>query len=228
MDILYVLGKESVYDNLELRLSLRSVEKYVKNVDRVFVVGEKPDWLQNVIHLKSNDIYTKETNIFDAVMIACKNGISPVFLFMNDDFFISGEIDAESYPYYTNGYMRFIENPSRYQQVQNKTLLAFETLYKDEPVYNCELHCPMRFSRSKFLSLRQYLESSKKEDIGYFFRTLYANIFVSHYDWTTDCKLWSNDKIWFPPHNCISTNDECDAIMEELKKMYPDKSKYET
>ena len=227
-DILYVLGKESVYDNLELRLSLRSVEKYVKNMDRVFIVGEKPDWLKNVIHIKSDDIYTKETNIFNAVMLACKNDISSDFLYMNDDFFITGEIDAKTYPYYTDGCMRFIENPSRYQEVQNKTLMAFQTLYKDEPVYSCEMHCPIRFNKRKFLSLKSYLDDSKESRIGYFFRTVYANIFISDYCKTQDCKLWSNDKIYFPPQNCISTNDECDEIMEELKKMYPDKSKYET
>lgn len=38
MDILYILGNGSVHDNMEIRLSLRTVEKYAKNLDRVFIV----------------------------------------------------------------------------------------------------------------------------------------------------------------------------------------------
>ena len=44
MDILYVVGTGSKWDNNELRYSLRSIDKYGINIDRVFIVGTKPDF----------------------------------------------------------------------------------------------------------------------------------------------------------------------------------------
>lgn len=40
MDVCYVLGIGSLYDNLELRLSLRSLEKNAKNLESIFIIGE--------------------------------------------------------------------------------------------------------------------------------------------------------------------------------------------
>ena len=42
MDVLYYIGAGSMRQNIELRLSLRSLEKHGKNIDRVFLVGNKP------------------------------------------------------------------------------------------------------------------------------------------------------------------------------------------
>ena len=58
IDFLYVLGSGSEYNNLELRLSLRSIDKYAHNLGRVFIVGEKPDWIKNVIHIPVKDEFT--------------------------------------------------------------------------------------------------------------------------------------------------------------------------
>lgn len=44
MDILYIVGKgRSLCDNKELRYSLRSLAKYGKNIDRIFVAGYCPE-----------------------------------------------------------------------------------------------------------------------------------------------------------------------------------------
>ena len=44
MDIVYILGNGSKFNNEEIRYSLRSLEKFV-NFDRVFIVGECPKFL---------------------------------------------------------------------------------------------------------------------------------------------------------------------------------------
>ena len=49
MDILYVIGKGSEWNNNELRFSLRSIAKYGKNIDRVFIVGYKPDFVSDEV-----------------------------------------------------------------------------------------------------------------------------------------------------------------------------------
>lgn len=45
MDVLYILGSGSPFNNDELRYSLRSLEKNGVNVSRVIVVGENPGFL---------------------------------------------------------------------------------------------------------------------------------------------------------------------------------------
>lgn len=227
-DVLYVLGKESQYNNLELRLSLRSLEEYANNLGKVYIAGEKPDWIKNVRHIKTNDIYTKEMNIFGAVLEACKSDISENFLYMNDDFFMMEEFDVDFYPYFTDCEMRYIDNPSRYQEIQNKTL---NDLYKRG--INCvdsfECHCPMIFNKTIFKSFRKFFDEHKNDRVGYFFRTLYGNVFIPKYDRiiSPDCKLWGADEIHDTYQRCISTKDDCEDILYYLLKEFPKKSKYE-
>ena len=47
MDILYVIGRGSQKNNLELRMSLRSICKYGKNIGKVIVAGTPPKWLSD-------------------------------------------------------------------------------------------------------------------------------------------------------------------------------------
>ena len=50
MDILYIIGKnKSLCSNFELKCSLRSIAKYGKNIDRVFVAGYCPEWLSDEV-----------------------------------------------------------------------------------------------------------------------------------------------------------------------------------
>lgn len=47
MTLMYIVGTGSKHDNIELRLSLRSVAKFATGVTRVIVVGNPPDWLSD-------------------------------------------------------------------------------------------------------------------------------------------------------------------------------------
>ena len=40
MDVVYILGKGSVWKDNEIRYSLRSIEKHLTGFDRVFIVGQ--------------------------------------------------------------------------------------------------------------------------------------------------------------------------------------------
>ena len=53
MDIVYILGTGSKHDNIELRMSLRSICKYGQNIGRVIVAGDPVDWLSDdVVKIK--------------------------------------------------------------------------------------------------------------------------------------------------------------------------------
>ena len=57
MDLLYVVGGGSKHNNAELRYSLRSIEKNCTGYDRVFIVGQKPEWVTNVEFYPCDDPY---------------------------------------------------------------------------------------------------------------------------------------------------------------------------
>ncbi len=110
MDILYINGSDSKCDNFELRCSLRSIEQYGKNVGKVYVVGNCPEWLSdNVIKLPCEDYnkdtitpYPKAQNIAKKLLYAVDNSdIGDVFLVSMDDHFYVSSVDFDAYPYYT-------------------------------------------------------------------------------------------------------------------------------
>ena len=55
MDMLYILGNGSKHDNQELRWSLRSLEKYGRNVGSIAIVGEPPEWLSPEVKTLKTD-----------------------------------------------------------------------------------------------------------------------------------------------------------------------------
>lgn len=226
MDTLYVVGNSSQYNNLELRLSLRSLEKNAKGLESVFIVGEKPSWIKNVVYLPVDDVYTRENNVFRKILTACKSDISENFLFMNDDFFMMKPFIMDDYPYFVNGELVGISNPSRYQEIQNKTLNELQSKGIAR-VMDYRVHCPIILNKEKFLLLENYYKESKLERVGYSPRLLYGNLFVDDYIIADDCKLWGVDEIRDTKQGCISTKDDCEDILNELSKIFDKPSKYE-
>ena len=69
MDILYCLGEGSKWNNNELRYSLRSLEKFGKNVGNIYVVGYDPGILSDKVTFIDcpNKYDRKQKNILQAV-----------------------------------------------------------------------------------------------------------------------------------------------------------------
>lgn len=107
MDVLYVIGTGSKWRNNELRYSLRSVEKHLKGYDRIFIVGDVPDFISNCNVILNPDAttagsnYRHEYNIYNKIVCAIKyTDISDNFLFINDDHFFVKDVDIKKYPFY--------------------------------------------------------------------------------------------------------------------------------
>ena len=77
MDIVYILGTGSKHDNIELRMSLRSICKYGRNVGRVIVAGDPVDWLSDdVVKVKIPVKYKrKHHEMMNRVQFCVENGI---------------------------------------------------------------------------------------------------------------------------------------------------------
>lgn len=103
MDIVYVLGDGSKQNNLELRISLRSICKYANGIGKVVVLGNPPVWLSDeVATLAVKDKYPyKHSNILLCIEKAIEAGlIKGEFLYSSDDHFYIRKVDFNSYPYF--------------------------------------------------------------------------------------------------------------------------------
>lgn len=152
-DVFYPLRTNgSKHENLELRYSLRALEKNVSGFDRVFISTETlPDWLQNVVHIPVKDEINRvpDFNIQNKICLA--DGISDDFLFMNDDHFIMKPHDVATFPNYyhstldqyclrrgKDGYGRRCINTMNWLVANNLKLLHFD------------IHFPIRYNLTAF------------------------------------------------------------------------------
>ena len=108
MDILYILGGGSKRDNIELRWSLRSIEKFGANIGRIAVAGVIPDWVSDeIISIpveQKSPLYAK--NNFHNVMEAVRSGeLDDKFLLSADDHFYVKPVDFDDFPLFVAGFL---------------------------------------------------------------------------------------------------------------------------
>lgn len=225
IDLVYTLGKGSKWDDNEIRYSLRSVEANLPHRN-IVIVGDMPDFLQNVVHVPAKDPTSyKSYNTLHKMKIACRSGkISNDFILMNDDFFVMKP--AESIPYYHKGYLqdtvKNFEYPgSKYYFTLKRTA---DLLGKGR---DFELHCPFIFNKKKFLKLFEEFDLSE----GYVYRSVYADYHRIRGKFHPDVKIYNvHDMYVLENETFLSVSPEVvhkPAIERFLDANFPEKSKYE-
>ena len=118
MDILYLVGDKTTSNFEDVRMSLRSIDMYGENIDRVFMCGFIPDFVsENVIKipfeiLPNKDIFDKARNIYRQIIYAIENSDIGInhdgeFLVSMDDHYITKPTDfSENYPFYVKDYIK--------------------------------------------------------------------------------------------------------------------------
>lgn len=179
IDLVYVLGNGSCWKNNEIRFSLRSVEKNLKGVRNVYVVGEDPGFLsKRVIHFYEPDSLVKNAdgNMALKILRACQDpSLSDNFLFMNDDFIINKPIVAAEIPWLHKGDMKF-RSPRFWQAEFYRYRLrrTFDVLQERKlPTIQYDYHAPMLMNKHEFPKVMAQFDF--QADIGYTFRSLYGN-----------------------------------------------------
>ena len=93
MDVLYALGKGSLYQNAEIRQSVKLLNRHV-DYDRLFIIGEEPGIREKYEFIPFRDQLARTNNVFRKIVEVCENyDISEDFLYMMDDVFILKDID---------------------------------------------------------------------------------------------------------------------------------------
>src|ERR1017187_9385955 len=103
IDIVIPLKSGSDFRNLELKFSLRSIEKYLLNYRNIYVLSSNfPPFLNQdkVFCIKYDDLgNNKEQRIMNKFLFACSiPELSETFIASNDDYFLIKPIDALAIP----------------------------------------------------------------------------------------------------------------------------------
>jgi len=207
IDVVYVLGTGSKWNNNEIRFSLRSLEKNLHDYRNIYVVGHHPDFLKNIIHVPAKDIFNPDLNadgnIITKVLLACRQkDLSDDFLFINDDHLVIKPVRASDIPPFHKGDMTKFSsiywNLNFWRKRLKRTMNVL--LQNDLPVYHFDCHTPIIFNKKRFPEIMQMF--NYQDNIGYTMKSLYANIICSK-----DHPLTNEKKTVFRYFNLQQLND---------------------
>ena len=222
-DIVYFVKDTDKND--ELRYSLRSLKNFPHK--KVWFYGGCPKDLKPDYHVNvKQDQPTKWENIFKSFKLACANDkISKSFWLFNDDFFVMKPVKKEPNYYDGDLYKRVVTLEDRhngftaYSEQLRKTLQELESMGCE--TVNYALHIPMLINRIKSQELIKIID-------GPMIRCMYGNYFKIGGRQHSDFKIDSLTKL-YKDGDYLSTNDKsfAGAVGKQIKKLFPDKCKYE-
>lgn len=214
----------------ELRYALRSLKNITH--DGVFLLGDKPDWVTNVIHIPRQHQKSRYKDVSTMIENVCRDDrLSDDFILMNDDFFIMEPM--EELPKWYKGSLRddhlkhaATQRHSTYTRSLNTTDLFLRRRGIRQPkAYNC--HIPVVMNKQKRLQVAELIRSVRHETI--LPRVVYGNIFDDTGIQHPDCKYIRLDDN-FLRYEILSTHDgsfKNGKIGEHIRSNFPEMSPYE-
>lgn len=204
IDIVIPLGEGSRYNDLELKYSLRSIEKHLSNYRNIYIVGELPLCINPaaVVYIpfdespraedRSRNIYGKiaaaikymdvmfTQDAFDFVNDLVTVGVlnlSDYFLYMNDDHYLLRDYDLKyRFPSYHRGEIDLNKIPNEAQTIQMRnTLNSLQTVIPPGvKALDYDVHCPISFNKESFINSFEVLPEPWP-DHGYGIKSYYSN-----------------------------------------------------
>ena len=237
IDLIIPLGGGSKSKNDELRIFLRSLEKYGHGIRNVIIVAsDPPAWLTNVRVIRMDDPlkHNKDGNIIRKVLAAiATDDITPEFVWSCDDSVLLSEFDFESLPPVFNSRCKadFSETGSIWQRRVRRTFEYFEARGLHLP-HNYESHTPQRFPTRKLLRAMRNVDY--QTGIGYTINTLFFGLLgiTGGFDqaiFKRTCETEVAGKEAKLSKILCGYNDRAffGGLRERLFKLFPKKSKYE-
>lgn len=242
MDLVYIVKEDD--NNEELRYSLRSIAKYLPE-SRVWIVGHKPNWVQNVEYIHTEQKAGKWQNSVNNIIAACRSeDITDDFVLMNDDFFAVRPIkDLEASCNVAIGTIdqaiqKYINHKSAWFDAFKYAKELLEQMGIEGPYYNYESHSPIILNKKlflEFINMPEIQDFMKTKKILHK-RSVYKNIYkIKPKMLPEDIKLNKDDDIktktkicdWFSVYDrqihCLSYPQ----LNLYLKANYPTQCKYE-
>lgn len=236
IDITFVLGKGSLWQNKEIKYSLRSIEKHLTGYRNIWIIGYLPDFLQNVNHIQLPDEHPcKETNIYRKILRACQEErISDDFLFFNDDHFLMQNFEAPNFPFFYKSDLRESSKRMRYGNRYKKAIdNAYRALHASgHDTKSFDTHTPMIYNKANFIKVMPGYDWNAK--ISFVVKSMYANSIKIEGIREPDCKInnqISSEEIkeLISSRKVFSMGDGAigNKMLNVLEELYPVASKYE-
>lgn len=226
------LAGGSLAGDIELRYSLRSIEKYVVGIDSILIVGKLPEWCVNVDFVQCVDISNKfvfrDNNI--RVKINLGLNIYSSIIGGNDDYYYVKPTDMNNLPnYYREIDLQTTIDRHRggWKQYQNTRNYLLE---KGKSLKMFDGHCPITYNRTAFQKVN---EADWTKEYGYGIKSLYGNLNDLEGLLLHDTKIMEG----LPPQIVTNTIDSSFIVssstrmnkhlLKYLEKEFPHKSKWE-
>lgn len=226
---------KSKIDYLDLKYSLRSIERFVTGYDKIVIIGERPKGISNVEFIPFSETFSemhKERNILDKIKYACEQDVvSEDFVFWNDDFMVLQPTDLTNYPFYHKGSLEnATDSKSMYRHTMRHTLEYLKESGKT--TFNYDTHCPIIYNKQKFLTTFEEIDFNIP--FGYGIKSMYANLNDIEGEYMPDCKITGKNskeevKQKVKNRHIISCNETSlrYGLGEYLKEILPTKSIFE-
>lgn len=182
MTFVYPLGSGSKHDNLELKISLRSIEKFA---GEVFVIGEKPHWITGVQYVPFPDHskHNKDGNMIQKVLKVCGyDWVDDIFIRMSDDHVVLSD-HPKFHPYYYGLLDSVASGDLNSDSWKNRALCTVMLLREnDYPTWNFDTHAPVVVNKHKFVEVMDGIDKYFAfYDRGYVINSLYFNMCTGKY-----------------------------------------------
>lgn len=181
MDAVYIVGPYSRWNDNELRYSLRSLEKYVTDLSRVFLVGHKPRRVCGVVHIPARDPHKNALSnlIHKLRLVVDSPEVGNEFMLMNDDFWITEPWDSHAVYHMGTLADAISKRRGSKENYYYKALVDCDDRLRRAGVpvpLSFDPHCPMKIETSLAINvLREYFTDENHEDPPGLFRSFYGN-----------------------------------------------------
>ncbi len=221
LDVIIPLrDRPSLYNDMELKYCLRSIDKHM-NVRDVWCVGIPRDWL-SVNWIPHPDIQgnydERHESVRRKILKACRSPfISDPFLLFNDDFFLLRGID-HMYDYYDGTI------PDRLKDAAAGYRKRMEATIPYSDGKNYEVHTPVLINKKLFIEVARE---------GMLYRNIYCSASDTEKKSIKDPKLYlrsDHDKFRdFAKQNWMFSTSEFSfaLLMKDMDRLYPEKSRWE-
>jgi hypothetical protein len=234
-------------DYMELRYLLRSIETNLIDIDKIFIIGQQPKWVQNIIFIPFGDPnkYNKDANIIRKIIEICKReDLSENFIRVSDDYlFLKPILSKNLIPYHRGDLKDYdFKNKNRWRHRLENTFKILQN--EGKATYNYESHLPVVINKKKWKEIwDKYIwdvEATEHNNNGYTINTIYFNNIdcarallqnekatfeKSIEDYNKILEIMKNPLILYMGYN---SNGLTDNLKTFIKTKFPNKSKYES